>query len=153
MSTLMYDGRIFVMGSNATALYTPGSTPSSRGSWAQGPATPQGTYTDDVYTTPEPNGKVMFDSVRCSWITNQCGSASGALIDEFDPATQHHHRDQPAGPTPGGTPVNFINLPNGQIMARGGHPELHLHPRPGSPQNSWRPRSAPSRPTATAPTT
>lgn len=137
MSTLLYDGRIFVMGSNATALYTPGSTPSSPGSWAQGPATPQGTYTDDVYTTPEPNGKVMFDSVRCSWITNQCGSSSGALIDEFDPATNTITAISQPG-DPGGTPVNFINLPNGQVMAAAGT-RNYIYTPTGSPQNSWRP--------------
>lgn len=137
MSTLLYDGRIFVMGSNATAIYTPGSTTSSPGSWVQGPATPQGTYTDDVYTTPEPNGKVIFDSVRCSWITNQCGSASGPLVDEFDPAG-NTISSIPLPPDPSGAPVNFLDLPNGQVMAAAGSRNWIWTPV-GSPQNSWRP--------------
>lgn len=137
MVTLLYDGRILVMGSNATAIYTPGSTPSSAGTWAQGPATPQGTYTDDVYTTPEPNGKVIFDSVKCSWITNACGSASGPLVSEFDPST---NTITPISlpPDPSGAPVNFIDLPNGQVMAAAGSRNWIWTPV-GSPQNSWRP--------------
>jgi hypothetical protein len=137
MSTLMYDGRILVMGSNATVIYTPGATPSSPGSWVQGPPTPQGTYTDDVYTTPEPNGKVIFDSVRCSWITNQCGSASGPLVSEFDPST---NTITPIAlpPDPSGAPVNFIDLPNGQVMAAAGSRNWIWTPV-GAPQNSWRP--------------
>ena len=137
MVTEMYDGRILVMGSNATAIYTPGSTPSSPGSWVQGPATPQGTYTDDVYTTPEPNGKVIFDSVKCSWITNQCGSASGPLVNEFDPAT-NTISSIPLPPDSGGAPVNFLDLPNGQVMAAAGSQNWIWTPV-GSPQNSWRP--------------
>lgn len=137
MSTLMYDGRIFVMGSNTTAIYTPGPTTSSPGSWVVGPPTPQGTYTDDVYTTPEPNGKVIFDSVRCSWLTNQCGSASGPLVDEFDPTT---NTITPIAlpPDPSGAPVNFIDLPNGQVMAAAGSRNWIWTPV-GGPQNSWRP--------------
>ncbi|HKT01933.1 MAG TPA: cellulose-binding domain-containing protein, partial [Rugosimonospora sp.] len=85
--TLMYDGRILAMGHNTSVIYTPGAKPSDPGSWTQGPTIPQGSFVDDVYATPEGNGKVIFDSVRCSWITNECGSASGALVNEFDPTT------------------------------------------------------------------
>jgi hypothetical protein len=137
MVTLLYDGRIFVMGSNTTALYTPGSTTSSPGSWVAGPPTPQGTYTDDVYTAPEPNGKVMFDSVKCSWLTNQCGSASGPMVDEYDPAT-NTISTVPEPPDSSGQVVNFIDLPNGQVMAAAGGQNWIWTPV-GGPQNSWRP--------------
>lgn len=137
MITLMYDGRILAMGHNTSVIYTPGAKPSDPGSWAQGPGQPQGTFVDDVYTTPEPNGKVIYDSVRCSWITNECGSSSGSLINEFDPATNTSATiTQP--PDSGGTPVNFINLPNGQILAAGGSRNWVYTPI-GGPQNSWRP--------------
>lgn len=137
MATLLYDGRVFVMGSNASVIYTPGSTPSSAGSWVQGPPIPQNSYTDDVYTAPEPNGKVIFDSAKCSWITNQCGSASGPLINEFDPATNTITAiSQP--PDPGGAPVNFLDLPNGQVMAAAGSRNWIWTPV-GSPKDAWRP--------------
>jgi hypothetical protein len=137
MVTLMYDGRIFVTGSNATAIYTPGASVSSPGSWVQGPPTPQGTYTDDVYTTPEPNGKVIFDSVRCSWITNQCGSSSGPLVNEFDPTTNTISSIS-LPPDSAGAPVNFLDLPNGQVMAAAGSRNWIWTPV-GGPQNAWRP--------------
>ena len=137
MVTELYDGRIYVMGSNTSVIYTPGSTTTSAGSWVQGPAIPQGSYTDDVYTTPEPNGKVIFDSVKCSWITNACGSASGAQVDEFDPTTNTISTIS-LPPDPSGAPVNFLDLPNGQVMAAAGSRNWIWTPV-GSPQNSWRP--------------
>jgi hypothetical protein len=137
MITLMYDGRILAMGHNTSVIYTPGATPSSPGSWAQGPGIPQGSFVDDVYTTPEGNGKVIYDSVRCSWVTGECGSAAGAQINEFDPATNTMSViSQPNDP--GGTPVNFINLPNGQVLAAGGSRNWVYTPI-GSPNNAWRP--------------
>lgn len=66
--------------------------------------------------------------------TDKCGSASGALVDEFDPATN----TITAISDPGDTPVNFINLPNGQVMAAAGT-RNHIYTPTGSPQNSWRP--------------
>jgi hypothetical protein len=90
-----------------------------------------------VYTTPEPNGKVIFDSVRCSWITNECGSSSGALVNEFDPATNTVTSiSQPNDPN--GAPVNFINLPNGQVLAAAGSRNWVYTPV-GGPKDTWRP--------------
>jgi hypothetical protein len=137
MVTLMYDGRILAMGHNTSVIYTPGSTPSSAGSWLQGPTQPQGSFVDDVYAAPEGNGKVIFDSVRCSWLTNECGSASGALVNEFDPATNTISTiSQP--PDSAGAPVNFINLPNGQVLAAAGSRNWVYVPI-GSPKDAWRP--------------
>ncbi|HVA17204.1 MAG TPA: hypothetical protein VMV59_05760 [Candidatus Dormibacteraeota bacterium] len=42
-ATLLYDGRVFVLGSFSTALYTPGATRSTPGSWVAGPGCPTGT--------------------------------------------------------------------------------------------------------------
>ena len=137
MVTEMYDGRILAMGHNTSVIYTPGATASDPGSWAQGPAIPQGSFVDDVYATPEGNGKVIFDSVRCSWITNECGSASGALVNEFDPATNTIATiSMPNDPS--GAPVNFINLPNGQVLAAAGSRNWVYTPI-GSPKTAWRP--------------
>jgi hypothetical protein len=135
--TLLYDGRILAMGHNASVIYTPGAKASDPGSWQQGPAPPQGTFVDDVYATPEANGKVIFDSVRCSWITNECGSSSGALVNEFDPATNTMTTiSQPNDPN--GAPVNFINLPNGQVLAAAGSRNWIYTPI-GGPKDAWRP--------------
>jgi hypothetical protein len=135
--TLMYDGRILAMGHNTSVIYTPGARPSDPGSWAQGPAIPQGSFVDDVYATPESNGKVIFDSVRCSWVTNECGSASGANVNEFDPATNTMTVISKPNDA-GGAPVNFINLPNGQVLAAAGSRNWVYTPV-GSARDAWRP--------------
>ena len=75
--------------------------------------------------------------MRCSWVTNECGSASGALINEFDPATNTISViSQPNDP--GGAPVNFINLPNGQVLAAAGSRNWVYTPV-GAPRDAWRP--------------
>jgi Cellulose binding domain len=135
--TLMYDGRILAMGHNTSVIYTPGARPSDPGSWQQGPAIPQGSFTDDVYATPEANGKVIFDSVQCSWLTNECGSASGANINEFDPATNTIAIISKPNDARG-APVNFINLPNGQVLAAAGSSNWVYTPI-GGPREAWRP--------------
>jgi len=136
-TTLMSNGKILVMGSNSSAVYTPGAAPSALGSWAQGPGMPQGSYVDDSYADPEPNGKVLFDTVRCSWLTGACGSASGPQIVEYDPAAGTMTAiSEP--PDSSGQAVNFINLPNGQVLAAAGNRDWIYTPV-GSPLNSSRP--------------
>jgi hypothetical protein len=136
-TTLMSNGKILVMGGNSSAVYTPGATPSSPGSWAQGPGMPQGSYVDDSYADPEPNGNVIFDTIRCSWITGACGSASGPQIVEYDPATNTMTQlSEP--PDASGQAVNFINLPNGQVLVAAGDRDWIYTPA-GAPQDSWRP--------------
>jgi len=136
-TTLMSNGKILVMGGNTSAIYTPGATPSAPGSWAQGPGMPQGSFVDDSYADPEANGKVIFDTVKCSWVTGACGSASGPQIVEYDPAAGTMTTlSEP--PDSSGQAVNFINLPNGQVLAAAGGRDWIYTPV-GSPQNSSRP--------------
>jgi hypothetical protein len=137
MTTLMYNGKILVMGGNSSAVYTPGSTPSSPGSWAQGPGMLAGSYVDDSYTVPEVNGDVLVDTIKCSWITNACGSASGPMLQEYNPTT-NSFTQIPEPPDGSGQAVNFINLPNGQVLAAAGDQDWIYTPV-GTPQNSWRP--------------
>jgi hypothetical protein len=133
----MYNGKILVMGGNSSAVYTPGAAASAAGSWATGPGMPQGSYVDDSYADPEPNGKVIFDTIRCSWITNACGSASGPEVVEYDPASNTMTPiSEP--PDSSGQAVNFINLPNGQVLAAAGGRDWIYTPV-GSPQQAWRP--------------
>ncbi len=137
MTTLMYNGKILVMGGNSSGVYTPGATPSSPGSWAQGPGMPQGSYVDDSYADPEPNGNVIFDTIKCSWITNACGSAAGPELVEYNPSTNTMSQiSEP--PDSSGQAVNFINLPNGQVLAAAGGRDWIYTPV-GTPQASWRP--------------
>ncbi len=136
-TTLMSNGKILVMGSNTSAIYTPGATPSAPGNWAQGPGMPQGSFVDDSYADPEVNGKVIFDTVKCSWVTGACGSASGPEIVEYDP-TANTMTPISEPPDPSGQAVNFINLPNGQVLAAAGDQDWIYTPV-GSPQGSWRP--------------
>jgi hypothetical protein len=137
MTTLMSNGKILVMGGNSSAIYTPGATASSAGSWAQGPGMLQGSFVDDSYAVPEVNGNVLFDIIRCSWITNACGSASGPELSEYNPST-NTMTQIPEPPDPSGQAVNFINLPNGQVLAAAGNRDWIYTPV-GVPQNSWRP--------------
>src|SRR6266851_2252774 len=86
---------------------------------------------------PEPNGKVLFDTVRCSWLTGACGGASGPQIVEYDPAAGTMTAiSEP--PDSSGQAVNFINLPNGQVLAAAGNRDWIYTPV-GSPLNSSRP--------------
>ncbi|MGH3167828.1 MAG: hypothetical protein ACRDN0_18325 [Trebonia sp.] len=137
MATLMYNGKILAMGGNTSVIYTPGATPSSPGSWAQGPGLPEGSYVDDSYADPEPNGNVIFDTIKCSWITNACGSAAGPELVEYDPSTNTMAQvSEP--PDASDQAVNFINLPNGQVLAAAGDRDWIYTPA-GTPQASWRP--------------
>jgi hypothetical protein len=130
-TTLMYNGKILVMGGSSSAVYTPG------GGWATGPGMPQGSYVDDSYATPEPNGNVLFDTVKCSWLTGACGSASGPELVEYDPTTNTMSTiSEP--PDSSGQAVNFIDLPDGQVLAAAGARDWIYTPV-GSPQSSWRP--------------
>jgi hypothetical protein len=136
-TTLMYNGKILVMGGNSSGVYTPGATPSAAGSWAAGPGMPQGSYVDDSYADPEVNGNVIFDTIKCSWITNACGTASGPEVVEYNPTT-NAMTSLSEPPDPSGQAVNFINLPNGQVLAAAGDRDWIYTPV-GSPQSSWRP--------------
>jgi hypothetical protein len=95
-----------------------------------------GSFTDDVYAAPEPNGKVMFDSVMCSWVTGACGTATGPQVVEYDPANTMTRISEP--PDRSGQAVNFIDLPNGQVLAAVGNRDWIYTPV-GSPQDAWRP--------------
>ncbi len=136
-TTLMSNGKILVMGGNSSAVYTPGATPSAPGSWAQGPGMPQGSYVDDSYADPEPNGNVLFDTVRCSWLTGACGSAAGPEIIEYNPAA-NTMTQLPEPPDGSGQAVNFINLPNGQVLVAAAGDRDWIYTPAGGPQDSWR---------------
>ena len=137
--SLMFDGRVLAYGLGTTAIYTPGATASSPGTWALGPNMPfktgpldgtPGNECEDEYTVTETNGKVMV-------ATHPFGQAIDMLI-EFDPTTDTFTAINPPNDPGGGYPVSYLNLPNGQLMTTGGSRDW-LYTPDSPPQDAWRP--------------
>jgi MYXO-CTERM domain-containing protein len=137
--SLMFDGRVLAYGLGTTAIYTPGATASSPGTWALGPNMPYkmgpldgtpGNECEDEYTVTETNGKVMV-------ATHAFGQPIDMLI-EFDPTTNTFTAINPPNDPGGGYPVSYLNLPNGQLMTTGGSIDW-LYTPDGAPQDAWRP--------------
>lgn len=127
-AALLYDGRVFVLGSFSTALYTPGATRSAPGSWVSGPPLPDGNNTEDVAAIVEPNGKVMFQSYPN-------GSAANVL-NEFDPQSNTIVPIVP--PNDPAIPLDFLVLPTGQIIVTCGALD-YIYTPTGAPNDAWRP--------------
>jgi len=128
--SLLFDGRVLALGIGVTGLYTPGSTATSPGTWANGPAIPHGNDFEDEYCVTEPNGKVMFVSYPAGGSPNS--------IAEFDPTTNTITEITPPPDTVGPYPVSYCNLPNGQVMVCCGGQDWLYTPN-GAPSDSWRP--------------
>ena len=137
--SLMFDGRVLAYGLGTTAIYTPGATASSPGTWTLGPNMPfktgpldgtPGNECEDEYTVTETNGKVMV-------ATHPFGQAIDMLI-EFDPTTNTFASITPPPDTGGPYPVSYLNLPNGQLMTTGGSRDW-LYTPDAPPQDAWRP--------------
>ena len=137
--SLMFDGRVLAYGLGTTAIYTPGASASSAGTWALGPDMPfktgpldgtPGNECEDEYTVTETNGKVMV-------ATHAFGAAIDMLI-EFDPTSDTFTAINPPNDPGGGYPVSYLNLPNGQLMTTGGSSDW-LYTPDAPPQDAWRP--------------
>src|SRR5579863_6487971 len=137
--SLMFDGRVLAYGLGTTAIYTPGATASSPGTWVLGPNMPYktgpldgtpGNECEDEYTVTETNGKVMVT-------THPFGQAIDMLI-EFDPTTNTFASITPPPDAGGPYPVSYLNLPNGQLMTTGGSRDW-LYTPDAPPQDAWRP--------------
>lgn len=127
-AALLYDGRVFVLGSHSTALYTPGATRSAPGSWAAGPGLPDGNNTEDVAAIVEPNGKVMFQSYP--------DGSQANVLNEFDPQANSITSIIP--PNDPAIPLDFLVLPNGQILVTCGALD-YIYSPVGSSVDAWRP--------------
>lgn len=125
---LLYDGRVFVLGSFSTALYTLGATPSSPGSWNVGPGLPDGNNTEDVAAIVEPNGLVMFQSYPPGQQAN--------VLNEFNPQTNTITPITP--PNDPTIPLDFLVLPTGQIIVTCGQLD-YIYTPVGAPNDAWRP--------------
>jgi hypothetical protein len=149
-------GKAFVIGGTGrTAIFTPGSSPTSPGSWVKGPAFPNDTSISpnwplltplDAPACLLPNGKVVLMGGTTSPDAGDFFSLNPVLL-EFDPtspATTLPELDvQPAIP-----PTNFtwqscfLLLPTGQLLCSAQTNTLFLYtpdPAAGSPHPSWRP--------------
>ncbi|HEY7334631.1 MAG TPA: hypothetical protein VH639_07090 [Bryobacteraceae bacterium] len=127
-AALLYDGRVFVLGSHSTALYTLGAKPSDPGQWLPGPPLPGGNNTEDDAAIAEPNGKVMFQSFPDGQIAN--------LLNEFDPASNTISTITP--PNDPVIPLDFLVLPTGQILVTCSQRD-YIYTPVGLPDDSWRP--------------
>ena len=127
-ATLLYDGRVFVLGSFSTALYTPGATRSAPGSWVAGPGLPDGNNTEDVAAIVEPNGKVIFQSYPNGKAAN--------VLNEFDPQSNTIVPIVP--PNDPAMPLDFLVLPTGQIIVTCGALD-YIYTPTGAPNDAWRP--------------
>jgi len=127
---LLFDGRVFGMGIGVTGLFTPGATPTTPGTWANGPAIPHGNDYEDEYCVTEPNGKVMFVSYPSGGSPNS--------LDEYDPTTNTISEITPPPDSVGPYPVSYCNLPNGQVMVCCGGQDWLYTPN-GAPNDAWRP--------------
>ncbi|HZL18544.1 MAG TPA: hypothetical protein VFG23_12445, partial [Polyangia bacterium] len=137
--SLMFDGRVLAYGLGTTAIYTPGATATTAGTWALGPDMPYkmgpldgtpGNEAEDEYTDTEPNGKVMM-------ATHAFGQAIDTL-QEFDPTTNTFAVITPPPDTGNPYPISYANLPNGQVMVTCGNRDW-LYTPDGAPQDAWRP--------------
>jgi hypothetical protein len=125
----MYDGRVWTAGNNFSAIFTPGSTPTTVGSWLVGPTLSMGADFEDEYCVTEPNGKVMYTAA------NSTGNVSQA---EYNPSTNTITEIGPAPDSSGGFSAWYLDLPTGQVAsctASG----IYLYTPDGSPQDAWRP--------------
>ncbi len=135
----MFDGRVLTYGLGTTAIYTPGATPSSPGTWALGPTMPYktgpnfgtpGNDAEDGYSVTEPNGKVMIATFPFG--------GSPDTIQEYDPATNKMAVIAPPPDKGSPYPVSYLDLPNGQVMVTCGNLDW-LYTPDSAPSDAWRP--------------
>ena len=142
-SMLLPDGRVFLIGgmgavdgNSNTAIYTPSTIPGGTGTWAAGPAIPDGAGGRLSSAALMPNGHVLF--------------AIGNLpvhVFEFDPTAPiatSLTEVTPTAPDLSGQMANvtrMLDLPSGQILFEGAPntSELDLYSPSGSPQSAWKP--------------
>jgi len=129
--TLMFDGRVFVYGLNFHSyIYTPGATADDAGSWVEGPQLLD-TEAEDEYSDILPNGLVMGGLVHVMF-------GPGTVLQLFDPTTNTVSKATPPANNDANIPIDYVNLPNGQVMVTGSGADYILTLDSG-PQDAWRP--------------
>ncbi len=129
--TLMFDDRVFVYGLNYHSyIYTPGATADDPGSWVEGPKLLD-TEAEDEYSDILPNGQVMGGLVHVMF-------GAGTILQLFDPTTNMASQAMPPNNDVANVPIDYVNLPNGQVMVTGSGADYILTLDSG-PQDAWRP--------------
>jgi hypothetical protein len=137
----LVDGRVLFLGENGkSALYSPGPTDDSPGSWNMGPMLPvidgQQTGARDGAAVLLPNGKVFLAAESLS------GSPQTYFFD-FDPVANTITRVQPDPPAPLGnhdsSNVQFLLTPDGNVLAYINNTTLFIYTPDGSPLDSAKP--------------
>jgi MYXO-CTERM domain-containing protein len=129
--SLMFDGRVFVYGLGQSYIYTPGPTASDPGTWALGPKLLNGDEAEDEYSDTLPNGKVWGGLVTMTY-------GPGVILQEFDPLTNAVSSVTPPPDTGNPYPIDYVNLPNGQVMVTCANADWIYTPDT-PPQDAWRP--------------
>ena len=141
-AVLLPDGRAFFTGSTGkTALYTSNPT-GGVGSWAAGADIPGGQGTPDAPMAMMLNGKVLCAVSPAP--TSATHFPTPTAFYEYDPVTNTFTQvGAPGGGTTVNTQVfvwNFINLPDGKIMAtRQGVSTYWVYTPDGAPLPEWKP--------------
>src|SRR5665213_519563 len=129
--TQMFDGRVFVDGLNYLSyIYTPGAAGNDVGSWVVGTRLLD-TEAEDEYRDILPNGQVMGGLVHVMY-------GPGTILQLFDPTTNTVSATPPPANNVANVPIDYVNLPNGQVMITGSGADYILTLGTG-PQDAWRP--------------
>jgi MYXO-CTERM domain-containing protein len=129
--TQMFDGRVFVYGLNYHSyIYTPGATADDPGSWVEGPKLLDA-EAEDEYSDILPTGQVMGGLVHVMF-------GAGTILQLFDPTSNTVSQATPPPDTGNQIPIDYVNLPNGQVMVTAGNADWILTPS-GAPNDDWRP--------------
>jgi len=136
-AVLMNDGRVFATGARGwNALWTPGPTPMSPGTWTSAPMFPTVAGGQlDIADGPAcllPNGKAFC--VASPGVFN-----SDSHFFEFD-GTNLTEVTRPANASFDPSYVfNFLVLPNGQVLTTDFSSDIEVYTSAGTPDSTWRP--------------
>lgn len=131
---LRFDGTVMQFGANPhTAIYTPPATPTDPGSWAAGPDVPGGNELADAAACLLPSGNILFASSPAPIFSGPANffETNGSTF-TAEPANDHS----------AGEPsfiVNFMVLPNGQVMETDSSSHVEIYTPVGGPADAWRP--------------
>jgi hypothetical protein len=136
-AVLRPDGTVFNGGATAhTAIYTPGATQSSPGTWVAGPDFPKvGSQQLDQADAPScllPNGNVLAD-------TSPGVFGIGTHFYEFDGTSFIAEPATPNAPNKSSYEGRMLLLPTGQVLYTDGSSDVEIYTPIGSAQTSWAP--------------
>ena len=130
------DGTVYAVGATGhSAIYTPGASPTSPGSWAAGPDFPNIGGQLDTADGPAcllPNGNVL------------CASSPGVFntplyFFEFDGTSLTQVAGIPNSPGDSSYVCNMLMLPTGQVLLTDFSGDVEIYTPSGGPQDAWRP--------------